>query len=156
MSKPTRYTLVACTAALLLTPLAALATEGASIVAISAENDFSTPDERDWEVHAQRIEQWVEIAAALGTRTIRINSGSWFCHDEDDGTARLIKGLRRIGPLAKSRGVTLAIENHPLDLASSTQARILAEIACDLEEFNVATCPDIPSSRGAPSPFTVE
>lgn len=113
-----------------------------SIVAISAQNDFSHPDRHERQSDIERVSRWIDIAVALETRIIRINSGIWFSSTKDDGAPRLAGALREVAPKAKKNNVILAIENHPQDLTSVKEAKKLAEIADELAEFGVATCPD--------------
>jgi len=115
---------------------------GVSIVAIAAQNDFTNPDDEQRQADMDRVRKWIDIAAAVGAGVIRINSGNHFADPDGGGRKRLLESLRQLGPAAKARNITLAIENHPIELASVDEAKSLAGIAAELREYGVATCPD--------------
>jgi len=48
---------------------------GVSLVAIAAQNDFTTPNEKERQADIERVQRWIDIAAAVGAAVIRINSG---------------------------------------------------------------------------------
>ena len=113
---------------------------GVEVVAIAAQNDFTDPDENKRRADINRVRHWLEVAPALGARLIRINSGNWF--SKPGGAKRLKSSLEEIAPEAKSRDLTLVVENHPTNMQSVEEAQTLTDIVLGLNEYGVGTCPD--------------
>jgi len=110
------------------------------IVAISAQNDFTHPNEELWKADLERVKRWIDIASALEILYIRINAGFWFF--ETEGRERLSKALEELAPLAHKRGVSLVVENHPRDIETLEQAEQLVGLVSRFDEYGVAACPD--------------
>lgn len=113
---------------------------GVAVAAISAQNDFTHPDDDKRAQDIRRVRKWLEIAPEIHAKTIRINSGNWF--QDPSGRTRLCDALRELAPEAHKRGVSLAIENHPRDLQSVGETKQLLEIVEEFIEYGVAACPD--------------
>jgi len=110
------------------------------VVAISAQNDLTHPDEAYRRTDLRRLERWFGVANSLGTKIIRVNSGGWFRNS--DGISRLVEALREVAPKAKAEGITIAIENHPTNLEAVSDAERLVNIVREFADFGVGLCPD--------------
>jgi L-ribulose-5-phosphate 3-epimerase len=104
---------------------------GVSLICLSIHQDFVDPSA---EVRRQQVEhtlKCIEIAAALGIPSIRLNSGRWNTiasfddlmkargeepilpgHSEDDGFKWCTDAIQQCLPKAAECGVVLALENH--------------------------------------------
>ena len=104
---------------------------GVSLICLSIHQDFVDPSA---DVRRQQVEhtlKCIEIAAALGIPSIRLNSGRWNTiasfdnlmkargeepilpgHTEDDGFKWCVDAINECLPKAAECGVLLALENH--------------------------------------------
>jgi hypothetical protein len=69
-----------------------------------------TPTERAQDV--ARIVSWFEIAAVLGAKYVRVNTGSPLASELTGDWDGLIDGLRTLATRAEALGLSLLVENH--------------------------------------------
>jgi sugar phosphate isomerase/epimerase len=109
----------------------AAAGEGLAIGAYAIGNDFVAPDAGERLRQVDYVKHGVDVAAALGTRILRVFSGN-AREGIPFATARqwIVEGLAHAAAYAEGRGVVLALENHGLFAGRSDQvAGILDEVA---------------------------
>ncbi|MDZ4700070.1 MAG: TIM barrel protein [Rhodothermales bacterium] len=84
-----------------------------------------------------RHRPWLDIAAALGCHSIRINARSEGSAEEQ--TKLMADGLQRLGDEAATRGLNVIVENHG---GFSSQGAWVANLMRTLNHANVGTLPD--------------
>lgn len=104
---------------------------GVSLCCLSIHQDFVDPDPAVRRQQVEHTRKCIEIAAAMGTPVLRINSGRWNTiasfdelmkargiepvlpgYTEDDGFKWCVECLEECLPDAAKAGVMLAVENH--------------------------------------------
>ena len=105
--------------------------EGLDLYSLSIHQDFVDPDPAERQRQIEHTKHCIELAHQLGIGAIRLNSGRWKSidsfdqlmaargvepplpgHSEDEAFDWVIECIERCLPLAESRGVVLALENH--------------------------------------------
>jgi sugar phosphate isomerase/epimerase len=114
---------------------------GVSILAISAQNDFTREDGDKRLRDILGVSRWLDLGKALGAKFLRINSGDGFGQD-DRACDRLVEGLNRVVPKARDCGIELVLENHPRNLTSDLEAERLIQVVERVGDHIVGTCPD--------------
>ena len=104
---------------------------GLDIYAVAIHNNFVHPSARERDREVEKVSKWIGVAAKLGAKAIRVNSGRWRTvksfdelmerkgleppiegYTEEDAFNWVIESLRRLVPKAEEYGVILALENH--------------------------------------------
>lgn len=104
---------------------------GVDLICLSTHQDFVTPDERNRQHHVNHTKHTIELAHQMGIPCIRVNSGRWGTIDsfdrlmeedgkepplegytEDDAYEWCIEALKKCVPVAREKGVVMALENH--------------------------------------------
>lgn len=122
--------------------------QGVGLICLSIHQDFVTPDERQRQHHVNHTKHTLELASQMGIPCIRVNSGRWGTIDsfdklmaeggnepplegysEDDAYRWCIEAFEKCVPVAREKGVVMALENH-WGLTSSAEGvlRIVQEV----------------------------
>lgn len=123
-------------------------TKGVNLICLSIHQDFVTPDERERQLHVNHTKNALTLADRMGIPCIRVNSGRWGTIDsfdklmaeggnepplegytEDDAYEWCIEAFEKCVPVARDKGVVMALENH-WGLTSSADGvlRIVREV----------------------------
>lgn len=105
--------------------------QGVDLICLSIHQDFVTPDDRQREHHVNHTKYALELASQMGVPCIRVNSGRWGTIDsfdtlmaeggnepplegytEDDAYQWCIDAFEKCVPVAREKGVVMALENH--------------------------------------------
>jgi sugar phosphate isomerase/epimerase len=105
--------------------------QGVDLICLSIHQDFVTPDEQERQHHVNHTKHTLELANQMGIPCIRVNSGRWGTIDsfdklmeaegkepplegysEDDAYEWCIEAFKKCVPVAKEKGVVMALENH--------------------------------------------
>ncbi len=105
--------------------------QGVDLICLSIHQDFVTPDERERQHHVNHTKHTLELASQMGIPCIRVNSGRWGTIDsfdklmeaegkepplegysEDDAYQWCIEAFKKCVPVAREKGVVMALENH--------------------------------------------
>jgi len=122
--------------------------QGVDLICLSIHQDFVTPDEQERQHHVNHTKHTLELASQMGIPCIRVNSGRWGAIDsfdklmeaggkeppldgytEDDAYEWCIDAFEKCVPVAREKGVVMALENH-WGLTSSAEGvlRIVQEV----------------------------
>jgi sugar phosphate isomerase/epimerase len=122
--------------------------QGVDLICLSIHQDFVTPDEQERQHHVNHTKHTLELASQMGIPCIRVNSGRWGTIDsfdalmeaegnepplegytEDDAYEWCIDAFEKCVPVAREKGVVMALENH-WGLTSSAEGvlRIVQEV----------------------------
>jgi len=122
--------------------------QGVNLICLSIHQDFVTPDEQERQHHVNHTKHTLELASQMGIPCIRVNSGRWGTIDsfdalmeaegkepplegytEDDAYEWCIDAFEKCVPVAREKGVVMALENH-WGLTSSAEGvlRIVQEV----------------------------
>lgn len=104
---------------------------GVNLICLSIHQDFVTPDERQRQHHVNHTKHTLELADQMGIPCIRVNSGRWGTvesfdrlmelggdapplegYTQDDAFEWCIDAFKRCVPVAREKGVVMALENH--------------------------------------------
>jgi len=94
----------------------------------------------DPEVRMATVENhkpWVDVAAFLGAKTIRVNAAGEGTAEEV--AANAVDGLAKLGEYGASKGVNIVVENHG---GYSSDGKWLSGVMAKVEMDNVGTLPD--------------
>lgn len=105
--------------------------QGVDLICLSIHQDFVTPDERQREHHINHTKYALDLAAQMGIPCIRVNSGRWGTIDSfdklmaeggneppldgytrEDAFQWCIDAFKKCVPVARDKGVVMALENH--------------------------------------------
>ena len=87
---------------------------GLEISMFTSYADFSSPDPAIRAEQVSHAEQAVDMAVAFGTDIVRMTAGSWIEGiGQDEVLSNIASGFRECLDYAESRGVALALEDHP-------------------------------------------
>ena len=95
----------------------------------------SDPEARDAAVENHK--PWVDVAAYLGAKTIRVNAAGEGTPEEVAAAAA--DGLRKLGEYAAGKGVNVVVENHG---GYSSDAKWVVGVMEQVDMDNVGTLPD--------------
>ena len=95
----------------------------------------SDPEARDAAVENHK--PWVDVAAYLGAKTIRVNAAGEGTPEEVAAAAA--DGLRKLGEYAADKGVNVVVENHG---GYSSNAKWVVGVMEQVDMDNVGTLPD--------------
>lgn len=104
---------------------------GVKVVALAASNDFTAEDKAAWKEHVEAIKYVVDLAETAGAEVVRIFAG-WTKKIDDASFERAAKGIREVGNYAKTKGISIAVENHGGITAKGEQCAKLLELVGDL------------------------
>ncbi len=124
---------------------------GLDIYCIAIHNDFVNPSKEAREAEVRKVKKWIRVAARLGAKALRINSGRWRTiesfdelmarrgeepplegYNEEDGFSWVVECLEKLVPIAEEYGVVLALENHwGLTRDSRGVLRIVSEVGSE-------------------------
>ncbi len=105
-----------------------IAEAGLDIAVYSISNNFIQPEAGARARELADLKRGVDIALELGVDLLRVFSGSARADvSQDEGEAWILEGLSAGAAYAKSRGVTLALENHGRFAGRSDQVRAIIE-----------------------------
>jgi sugar phosphate isomerase/epimerase len=86
---------------------------GLDISGTAVGNDFCHPEAEKHKAQIQHVKDWVDRAAAMGAKTIRIFAGTLKKGDNaEKAIARAVAAIEECCEYAKKSGVYLALENH--------------------------------------------
>ncbi|HIE14437.1 TPA: sugar phosphate isomerase/epimerase [Candidatus Bathyarchaeota archaeon] len=104
---------------------------GLDIYCIAIHNNFVLPKREERIKEVQKVSKWLKIAAKLGAKAIRVNSGRWRTiksfdelmaqkgseppiegYTDEDAFKWVIEALNKLVYDAEEYGVVLALENH--------------------------------------------
>jgi sugar phosphate isomerase/epimerase len=85
--------------------------EGATIQNIPIDVGYiCEPDENIRSGHIREIKKWIDVAAAVGSRAVRVNTGPE--HEGSDALSLAIESYRHLTEYAGELGMDVLIENH--------------------------------------------
>jgi sugar phosphate isomerase/epimerase len=104
---------------------------GLALMGFSTHQDFLDPAPEERQRNVERTIRQIQVAAALGIPTMRINTGRWNTirsfnelmanqgvepiiegHTEDEAFGWVIESIEKVLPKAEEYGVVLGLENH--------------------------------------------
>lgn len=116
---------------------AILADNGLSVYSIAVDmGNISGADASERRTDIDGLKQWFYLAAAIGSKAIRINSGH---ADDPEAMQRTIDAYDELAEVGSTAGVKLLIENHG---GLSAYSDGLAEIIGGVDSEWFGTCPD--------------
>lgn len=107
------------------------------LIMVDDEGPLALPDEKVRLAAVDDHKKWLDAAALLGCRTVRVNlhgDGS-----PDDKKKASIDSLSRLGELAKPMNLNVVVENHG---AESSNGEWVADVMKQVNKPNVGTLPD--------------
>ncbi len=107
------------------------------LIMIDGEGAMAHLDDAQRKVAVDNHRKWVDAAAFLGCRSIRVNA-----HGEGSAqevAAAAVDGLGRLGSYARQAGVQVLVENHG---GYSSNGQWLADVITQVDMDNVGTLPD--------------
>ncbi|MFW6311829.1 MAG: sugar phosphate isomerase/epimerase family protein [Nanoarchaeota archaeon] len=109
------------------------------VSSFSVTNDFVDPNKEKRKIEVEKLKESIDVANFLKAKYVRVFSGN-----KKDGVeyeqARLwiVECFKELVPYAKSRGVTMVIENHGLFVGKSFQVKeLLNDIDSEFMKANV-------------------
>lgn len=108
-----------------------------SLVCLAVNNDFTRQGKSILRKEFDHVKESMEIAAFLGTRVIRINTGT---EDKSNKSIpRVIETFKKLLPTAEKFNLQMALENHGgISASSDNILRIIKEINSNF----FGSCPD--------------
>ncbi len=100
--------------------------------------DISLADDVARGVHLETIKQWFHVAHAVGSESIRVNSGGSPNASRDE-LARIAEGYRTLAEYGEREGIPVLIENHG---GASTAPRNIAWLLEAVNSPWFGSCPD--------------
>jgi sugar phosphate isomerase/epimerase len=107
------------------------------LIMVDEEGELALPKDKERLTGVDNHKKWVEAAAFLGCRTVRVN-----LHGEGDKQAKLaaaVDSLARLCDFAKPMNITIVTENHGSD---SSKGSWMAAVMKQVNRSNVGTLPD--------------
>jgi sugar phosphate isomerase/epimerase len=84
-----------------------------AVSGVPVGNTFTLKDDAKRKAEIVRVKEWVERAAAVGAKTVRIFAGNLEKGETlDDAQKRVVAAIEECLPTAEKAGVLLAMENH--------------------------------------------
>lgn len=107
------------------------------LIMVDEEGELALPHDTERLAGVENHKKWVEAAAFLGCRTVRVN-----LHGDGATDAKLtasVDSLGRLGDFAKSMNINIVTENHGSD---SSKGSWMAAVMKQVSRPNVGTLPD--------------
>lgn len=107
------------------------------LIMVDEEGLLALPQDKERLVAVENHKKWVEAAAFLGCRTVRVN-----LHGDgasDDKQKASVDSLGRLGDFAKPMNINIVVENHGSD---SSKGDWMAAVMNEVARSNVGTLPD--------------
>jgi sugar phosphate isomerase/epimerase len=103
-------------------------------VQVDADYDLASTDEAQRQKSLQTARDWIDAAAALSSRAVRVNPGH-----PDGSVEQSVASMREVNAYCKAKGMPLLIENHfGLEMNPDVHLRIREQAGPE----NVYTLPD--------------
>ena len=103
-------------------------------IQVDADYDLASTDEQERQRSLKVAREWIDAAATLGSRAIRINPGK-----TNGSVAKSITSMKEVNQYCKSKGLPLLTENHfGLEMDPDIHLRIIKEAGPE----NLHTLPD--------------
>lgn len=107
------------------------------LIMIDGQGDLATSDPAERKKAVENHYKWVDAAASMGCRAIRVNlAGS---SDPVEWKANSIDGLSMLSAYAKTKDINILVENHG---GLSSNAAMLSEVMTQVNMPNCGTLPD--------------
>ena len=107
------------------------------LIMIDGEGDLAVPAVSERNKAIENHKTWVEVAAAMGCHSIRINLFGE--RDEQAWKAQSAESIRKLGEFAAPYKVNIIVENHGY---LSSNAALLMEMLDEVNQSNCGTLPD--------------
>ncbi len=107
------------------------------LIMCDALGDIGNADSVARKAAVENHHNWVDIAAFLGAKTVRVNASGQGTAEEV--AANAAKGLALLGQYAASKGINIVVENHG---GYSSDGSWLAGVMAAVNMENVGTLPD--------------
>lgn len=107
------------------------------LIMVDEEGSLALPNDKERLPAVDNHKKWIEAAAFLGCRTVRVN-----LHGEGNGDAKKIASvdsLSRLGAFAAPMNINVVVENHGSD---SSKGFWIADVMKQVNKPNVGTLPD--------------
>ena len=106
------------------------------LIMIDGEGDLAVPSQSERNTAIENHTTWVEVAAAMGCHSIRINLFGE--RDEQAWIAQSAESMRKLGEFASSYKVNIIVENHGY---LSSNAQLVMKM---LDQVNLSNCGTLP------------
>lgn len=106
------------------------------LIMIDGEGDLAVPSQNERNTAIENHKTWVEVAAAMGCHSIRINLFGE--RDEQAWIAQSAESMRKLGEFASSYKVNIIVENHGY---LSSNAQLVMKM---LDQVNLSNCGTLP------------
>ena len=107
------------------------------LIMIDGEGDLAVPSVSERNKAIENHKTWVEVAAAMGCHSIRINLFGE--RDEQAWKAQSAESMRKLGEFAAPYKVNIVVENHGY---LSSNAALVMEMLNEVNQPNCGTLPD--------------
>ena len=107
------------------------------LIMIDGEGDLVVPSASERNKAIENHKTWVEVAAAMGCHSIRINLFGE--RDEQAWKAQSAESMRKLGEFAAPYKVNIVVENHGY---LSSNAALVMEMLDEVNQPNCGTLPD--------------
>ena len=107
------------------------------LIMIDGEGDLAVPSVSKRNKAIENHKTWVEVAAAMGCHSIRINLFGE--RDEQAWKAQSAESMRKLGEFAAPYKVNIIVENHGY---LSSNAALVIEMLDEVNQSNCGTLPD--------------
>ncbi|HEX2536167.1 MAG TPA: sugar phosphate isomerase/epimerase family protein [Chitinophagaceae bacterium] len=107
------------------------------LIMVDEEGQLALPSDKERLAGVEQHKKWVEAAAFLGCRTVRVN-----LHGDGDTNAKRsasVDTLGRLGEFARPMNINIVVENHGSD---SSKGSWIAAVMKEVNRSNVGTLPD--------------
>ena len=107
------------------------------LIMIDGEGDLAVPGESERKKAIENHKTWVEVAAAMGCHSIRINLFGE--REEQAWKAQAADSMRQLGEFAAPYKINIIVENHGY---LSSHAALVMEMLDEVNQPNCGTLPD--------------
>ena len=107
------------------------------LIMCDALGDLGHADEAERTKAIENHYPWVDIAAFLGAKSIRVNAAG--AGSAEEVAENAVKGLSKLAEYGKSKGINILVENHG---GYSSNGKWLAGVMKSVNMDNVGTLPD--------------
>lgn len=116
----------------------AVETAGATVENVPIDvGDICEPDPNRRASYIREIEKWMDAAAAIGSRAVRVNTGP--ARHGSDALALAVESCRRLVNHAENLGLNVLIENHG---GISNDPEMLTQLIKAVGSERMGACPD--------------